>query len=115
MDAPPPPILPHDWTFFGINALNFVTGAAGGLIRGLSRPDHTWARRLTSSVIGAFVSGYGTPVLAPVVASFLTNYGVTEIAVAGLIGMLLGISGIGLCEAVIRRANRAISIDQDKE
>ncbi|KAB2863786.1 MAG: hypothetical protein F9K43_18635 [Bauldia sp.] len=97
---------PPDLSYFGVNLLHFVAGAIGGLIRGLSRPDQGWPRRAVASLIGAFTAGYGTPVVAPVAIAQLAGYGVTVDAAAGLIGFLLGLAGLSICEGVIRLARR---------
>lgn len=92
-----------DWFLAGL------AGLIGGAARSANRPDHSWARRIGTSLVGGLTSVYLTPVVAPVVKSYLASYEVTMGSIAGLCGFLLGMAGLSLCEAVIRRLKKIIA------
>ncbi len=102
MAEPPPPEL----QFFGVKLVHLVAGAIGGAIRGLSRPGESLWRRILTTVAGALVAGYGTPVAAPLLAAQLSASGINTETAAGLCGFVLGVAGMSLCEGVVIRAKR---------
>lgn len=96
-DALPP--IP-DWV------LAAVAGGLGGAVRVLTRPEESWMRRVLTSVVGSVVAVYGTPVLAPIVATYLSSYQVPIEGVSGLVGFMLGMTGLSLCEGAITLVRR---------
>jgi hypothetical protein len=90
----------------GLSLTHLAAGAIGGVVRGLTRPEQSWLRRTAGAIAGAFASGFGTPVVAPIVAAWLNGYGAPAEAVAGVTGFLLGLTGLSICEGAIRLADR---------
>lgn len=96
-----------DVNFFGLSLANLLSGAAGGILRWtVARRPLTLRQRIGTFIAGAFSSGYGTPVLGPIVAAMLGPYGVPSDSIKGLVGLILGLSGITLAEGVLRLARR---------
>ena len=98
----PPPIT-GDFNLFGLSVANLVSGAVGGILRWtVVQRTLSFRQRLGTFVAGAFVSGYGTPVIGPIVATMLAPYGVPPASVMGLTGLILGLSGQTLGEGVLK-------------
>lgn len=96
--------LPPEPTILGIKLAHLVAGAAGGLARSLTNPGGSIMRHITTAVVGTIVAGYGTPAAAALTAHYL---GVPDIPVAsmeGMVGFVLGLIGMSLCEALMRWA-----------
>jgi hypothetical protein len=89
--------------FFGVNAFHFAVGFLGGLLRSLSRTGESLTRRAATAITGAFCAGYLTPVIAPLVQNYVERFGVEIDHTSGLVGFLLGIGGLTICEAAIAR------------
>jgi MFS family permease len=90
----------------GLSLTHLAAGAIGGIVRVFTRPEQSWLRRSAGALAGAFASGFGTPVLAPVVAGWLGRHGVPAEAVAGICGFVLGLCGLSLVEGAIQLAER---------
>lgn len=88
----------------GIKLAHLLAGAAGGIVRSLTRPGASWRVTLATSVVGAIVAGYGTPIGARYAGHYLASPDLPIASVEGLTGFLLGLIGMSLCEALIRRA-----------
>lgn len=97
------PIAPD---FLGVNLVHLAAGGIGGIVRALTRPEQSWRRRSIGAVVGAFVAGYGTPFAAPIAVSLFSHLGATADTAAGLVGFVLGITGLSLSEGAIRLAER---------
>ncbi len=103
-----PEMPPPDWLqqFLGVKAMHVAAGIAGGLVRGMVRPEVSWTRRLTVAAIGGLTAGYGTPAVAPAVAHWAGLWGYPAVEIAGAVGFLLGLCGMTLCDAAINWARR---------
>lgn len=97
------PALPE---FLGISLSHLVAGGLGGVVRAITRPEQSWLRRSAGAVAGAFLAGFMTPVAAPIAASYLSRWNVPPEALAGVSGFLFGLTGLSLCEGVLRLADR---------
>ena len=104
MAEPPPP----DLSFLGIKIVHFVAGGFGGLVRGLTKPQVSVPSMIGTGVVGAFVAGYCTPVVAPIAHRYLEHFGanIGQAEVAGLVGFMLGMTGLSVAEGVIRWARK---------
>jgi len=96
-------IDPSDYSFLGVNLFHFIVGLIGGVLRSLNNANQTVSHRILTAVAGAFAAGYLTPVVAPLVEGYVDHWGVSLSATSGLVGFLLGIGGLSVCEAVIMR------------
>lgn len=101
-------IPPEQISIMGIKLIHFVAGGLGGAVRAITRPDLSWARRISTGLAGALVSGYGTPVLAPFAHIYLDKFGVHVgfDEIAGLVGFVLGMTGLSIAEGIIRWARK---------
>ncbi len=99
-DLPPEPAL------LGIKLAHVLAGAAGGIVRSLTRPGTSWRVAVGTSVVGALVAGYGTPIGAPYAGHYLASPDLPLASVEGLTGFILWLIGMSLCEALIRHARR---------
>jgi len=97
-DIPPEPAM------LGIKLAHVIAGAAGGVVRSLTRPETSWRVTFATSVVGAIVAGYGTPIGARYAGHYLASPDLSLASVEGLTGFLLGLIGMSLCEVLIRRA-----------
>lgn len=102
-DLPPtdPPAM-----FLGVKIIHLVAGLAGGAVRALTRPDLSWTRRIGTGFAGALCAGYGTPVFAPVAWRYLETFKVSVTEMEGLVGFVLGMTGLTLADALIRFARK---------
>lgn len=100
--------LPDSMSIAGVSVANLVTGVIGGLMRTMNAGATSWRRRVATAIVGGFVSGYGTPVLGPIVASFLGTYSIPPEATFGLVGFILGVTGQTACEAAVIRVAELI-------
>ena len=98
-DIPPDPIA----AMIGIKLSHLIAGAAGGLVRSLSRPGGSIGRHIVTTVVGTLVAGYGTPVCSVLAARYLAAPEIPAASVEGVVGFLLGVSGMTLAEACIRK------------
>lgn len=89
--------IPPDPALWGIKVAHLLAGFIGGLARSLARPGGSLARHVGAAVVGTAVAGYGTPIGAHFAAPDLP-----AASVEGMVGFVLGLIGMSLCEAVIR-------------
>lgn len=61
-------------------------------------------RHVTTAIVGTAVAGYGTPIGAHVAASYLAMPAVPAASLEGMVGFVLGLIGMSLCEMLIRWA-----------
>lgn len=99
-DLPPDPLA----TILGVKVTHIVAGAAGGIVRSLSRPGGTWPRHVGTAIVGTFVAGYGTPVGAVLASRYMAAPDIPSTSVEGMVGFILGLIGMSLCEALLRWA-----------
>ncbi len=99
-DVPPDPLS----ALVGIKLTHVIAGAAGGIVRSLSRPGGSWARHVGTAIIGTFVAGYGTPVGTVFASRYLASPDLPSSSVEGMVGFVLGLIGMSLCEAALRWA-----------
>lgn len=97
-DLPPEPAL------LGIKLAHVLAGAAGGIVRSFMNPGTSLRVTVATCVVGALVAGYGTPIGARYLSHYLDWPDLPVFSVEGLTGFLLGMIGLSLCEALIRRA-----------
>jgi len=104
MAEPPPP----DLSFLGIKLIHFVAGGFGGLVRGLTKPSVSFTKMIGTGIVGALVAGYGTPVVAPITYRYLEGFGanIGQAEFAGMVGFMLGMTGLSVAEGVIRWARK---------
>lgn len=97
---PPPP----DWLLqaLGVKGAHVYAGVAGGLVRGLVSRGFSWSQRLSSTVIGAAVAGYGTPAASPIVRKWLDLWSYPTGDIEGSLGFALGLVGMTICDVLIR-------------
>lgn len=91
-------------TILGIKVAHLVAGAAGGLARSLTRPGGSIVRHMTTAVVGTIVAGYGTPAATAVTARYLATPDLSVASLEGMVGFVLGLTGMSLCEALLRWA-----------
>ena len=101
---PPDPTPATDWlhSLIGIKAAHVVAGVLGGAVRGLISPAFPWSQRITSAVVGAAAAGYGTPVMTAIARQWMDSSGYPASDVEGVVGFLLGLSGMTVCDGVIK-------------
>jgi hypothetical protein len=97
---------PDQMSLLGIKLVHFVAGLLGGAVRAITRPDLSWGRKLGTGFAGAVVSGYGTPVAAPVAWLYANKLGVdiSPDEIAGLVGFVLGMTGLTIADGLVRWA-----------
>ncbi|TSJ64622.1 hypothetical protein FO470_05020 [Starkeya sp. 3C] len=95
-DLPPEPAL------MGLKFAHLAAGFIGGLARSLTRPGGSLARHVGTAMVGTAVAGYGTPVGAVFAARWLADPGLSVASIEGIVGFVLGLTGMSLCEAAIR-------------
>lgn len=95
-DIPPEPAL------LGLKAAHLLAGAIGGLVRSLSRPGGSLMRHIGTAIVGTAVAGYGTPLGTHLAARWLASPEITVASLEGMVGFLLGLTGMSICEAAIR-------------
>lgn len=94
------------WDFLGIKAPHLLAGALGGLVRVLSRPEEGITRKIFTTMVGAIVAGYATSPVTGIALNYLSAYHLDEASIAGSVGFLLGLTGLSICEGIIRIAQR---------
>lgn len=100
----PPPGFYEMLGLVGFKLQHLIAGALGGLARSLTKPDGTMFRHITTAVVGTSVAGYGTPVTAFYAAKWVASPEITAGSMEGMVGFLLGLTGMSICEAAIRWA-----------
>lgn len=98
-DIPP---IPPEQTLMGIKLAHLAAGALGGLARSLTRPGGSITRHVTTAVVGTIVAGYGTPLGTHVASRYLASPEIPSASLEGMVGFLLGLTGMSLCEALMR-------------
>lgn len=96
--------LPPEPTILGIKLAHLVAGAAGGLARSLTNPGGSIMRHITTAVVGTIVAGYGTPAAAALTAHYLGVPDIPAASIEGMVGFVLGLIGMSICEALMRWA-----------
>lgn len=94
--------IPPEPTILGIKVAHLVAGGLGGLIRSLTNSGGSLSRHITSATVGAVMAGYGTPIGAYMAASYLAAPDIPPISVEGLVGYMLGLTGLSLTDMVLR-------------
>ena len=97
---------PPELTLLGIKIAHLIAGAVGGLVRSMTRPGGSITRHVTTAVVGTAVAGYGTPIGAHMAARYLATADISTASLEGMVGFVLGLTGMSVCEAVIRRARQ---------
>ncbi|RLP80595.1 hypothetical protein D9R14_05985 [Xanthobacter tagetidis] len=96
--------LPPDPTVLGVKLAHLLAGAAGGLARSLTRPGGSPLRHLSTAVVGTIVAGYCTPAGAAFAARYLASPEISPASFEGMVGFVLGLIGMSLCDALMRWA-----------
>ncbi|MFG1389097.1 hypothetical protein [Xanthobacter versatilis] len=94
--------LPPEVTIFGLKLSHLLAGGLGGLSRSLAHPGGSIVRHITTTIVGTVVAAYGTPVGAAVAVRYLGMPDIPLGSMEGVVGFLLGLAGMSLCEAVPR-------------
>ncbi len=102
MADPTPPYMLPDW------ALNLLAGLIGGAVRAATQPEQSWWQRVVTSFVGGVTAMYLTPIMAPLVSSYLAAYSVSYSNVAGFCGFILGMMGLAATELAIRQVRKRI-------
>ncbi|MEP9378373.1 hypothetical protein ABLE91_16780 [Aquabacter sp. CN5-332] len=100
------PDLPPDPALLGVKLAHLIAGAAGGIVRSLTRPGTSWRVTLATAAVGGIVAGYATPLGAHYAVRYLGTPEVPLASIEGVTGFALGLIGMSLCEALIRWARR---------
>lgn len=61
-------------------------------------------RHITTAVVGTIVAGYGTPAAAALTAHYLGVPDIPAASMEGMVGFVLGLIGMSICEALMRWA-----------
>lgn len=96
--------LPPDPAIFGVKLAHLIAGAAGGLARSLTHPGGSIMRHITTSIVGTVVAGYGTPAASAMAIRYIGMPDIPVASVEGMMGFVLGLIGMSLCEALMRWA-----------
>lgn len=99
-------IPPTELMILGIKMPHLLAGALGGLARSLTKPGGSVMRHVATAIVGTAVAGYGTPVGAVLAARYLAAPDISAASVEGMVGFVLGLTGMSVCEAVIRWVRR---------
>ena len=94
--------LPPDPAILGLKLAHLAAGFLGGLARSLTRPGGSLVRHVCTALVGTVVAGYGTPISAHFAARWLEAPEVPAASIEGMVGFVLGLTGMSLCEAAIR-------------
>ncbi|WP_156921919.1 hypothetical protein [Azorhizobium doebereinerae] len=103
-DVPPP----GEPALYGIKLAYLIAGAAGGIVRSLSKPGGGLIGLISATVAGMLLAGYLSPVVAVHAARWMASPDLTAASVEGMVGFLLGLSGMTGVEVVIRRVFRRL-------
>lgn len=87
---------------FGIKIAHLLAGALGGLARSLMRPGGSIMRHVSTAIIGTLVAGYGTPLGVHLAARWVASPDIPAASLEGMVGFVLGLTGMSLCESAIR-------------
>lgn len=98
--------IPPDPALWGIKIAHLAAGFIGGLARSLTHPGGSLARHVCAAVVGTAVAGYGTPIGAHFAARWLAAPEISPASVEGMVGFILGLIGMSLCEVAIRWVRR---------
>jgi hypothetical protein len=96
--------LPPEPTILGLKVAHLLAGGVGGLVRSLTHPGGSIMRHVTTAIVGTAVAGYGTPIGAQVAARYLAMPAVPVASLEGMVGFVLGLVGMSICEALLRWA-----------
>ncbi len=96
--------LPPEPTILGLKVAHLLAGGMGGLVRSLTHPGGSIMRHVTTAIVGTAVAGYGTPIGAQVAANYLAMPDVPVASMEGMVGFVLGLVGMSICEALLRWA-----------
>ncbi|MCJ8143805.1 hypothetical protein MKI84_12850 [Ancylobacter sp. A5.8] len=88
----------------GLKAAHLLAGAIGGLVRSMTRPGGSIMRHIGTAIVGTAVAGYGTPIGTHLAARWLASPDISTASLEGMVGFLLGLTGMSLCEAAIKWA-----------
>jgi hypothetical protein len=95
-----------DSTFWGIKLSHLWAGAVGGLMRALLKPREPIYQHVSATVIGTVVAGYATPTVGVLLDRYAGTGDIPDASIEGMAGFLLGLCGMTLCEALIRRVKK---------
>lgn len=91
---------------FGVKLFHLVAGVAGGIVRSFVVGRYGVVEATGAVIVGGLTAGYGTPAVVPLAAKWLAAAGYTTTGLDGATGFLLGLCGMTLAEAAIKRARR---------
>lgn len=97
-------IPPNDSLFLGLKLSHLIAGAVGGLSRSLARPGGSVMRHVTTAIVGTAVAGYGTPIATALTTHYFAAAAVSPASAEGAVGFVLGLTGMSICEALLRWA-----------
>ena len=84
-----------------ITPLHAVVGFVGGGLRALTMPYATVGRRIGTTLVGTVVAGIATGPTVKALKPIATEHGLTLLDIAGVVGLLYGLTGIVICEGII--------------
>lgn len=98
-------------SFAGVKLVHLIAGTAGGIVRAITRPDLSWGRRISTGIAGALVAAYGTPVASPLLWHHLPEQVLSRVTyseIDGLVGFVLGMTGLAIADAIVKIVRRWI-------